>query len=420
MALNIRYFVKTTKKTNEVNLRLRFKNGRKIDLSSQSGFTINPEFWNNEKNAVRNMAGFKNSKEFQTKVDKLTEHIKDEYRELNDYKEANKNWLNTVIDKFHHPDKYEENNKQLTFFEFIERFVNNSHKRLNSKGNLVGNHVKMDYKITKKYLEMFAKYKNKYYDFDEIDLDFYNEFIRFLRAEHKLATNTVGKHIKTLKTFLNDATEHGYNENLKYRSKQFKVFAEESESIYLNHKELETLYKFDLSDKPTIERVRDLFIVASYTGLRFSDLHKIEPEKINDNILFLKQSKTGDKTEIPIHPIVWEIIKKHNGTIPKRISNQKFNEYIKEAAKIAGLNATFTKTVNEEGQEREKTYVKYELISSHTARRSFCTNAYNDGVPVNIIRKISGHKTETAFLKYIKADEGESAKKMLEIWRSKV
>ena len=131
----------------------------------------------------------------------------------------------------------------------------------------------------------------------------------------------------------------------------------------------------------------------------------------------MKQQKTGKKAVIPINGIVWDIINKYDGKLPKPISNQKFNVYLKEAAKLAGLNSTFVKTVNENGMRIEKKYPKHEVISTHAARRSFCTNAFKDGIPTLHIMSISGHRTEKAFLKYIKVDGEEHAKKVLQMWQ---
>lgn len=416
MAFKTKFFIRVSKKHDEVNLRIRVTNGRKFDLWALTGYQINPDFWNNDKGMIRQRAEFKNSKQFERKLTELSDFIKDEYYNISDDK-ANNDWLNTVIDKFHNPQKY-ITTKQMTFFEYLEYFVNNSDKRLTGNGKPIGKSIRQEYRTSQKYLTEFAEYQNNVFDFADIDLEFYNDFVNFMRTEKKINTNTIGRRIRTLKTILNQATEDGQNNCFKYKSKRFKAYSEESENTYLNKQELMQLYEYDLTDKPYLDRVRDLFIVACYTGLRFSDLHKLKPENITDDILYLKQTKTGDKIEVPIHSIVWEIINKYNGTLPSMISNQKFNDYIKIASRLAGIDAKFTKTITENGLSFDKTYCKYEVISSHTARRSFCTNAYYDRIPTSIIRKISGHKTESAFLTYIKADVGESAKKVLEIWRS--
>jgi hypothetical protein len=108
-------------------------------------------------------------------------------------------------------------------------------------------------------------------------MEFYNSFTSFLTVDQKLAVNTIGRMIRALKTLLNEATEYGYNTNMDFRKKKFKGASEEVDKIYLNLKELEILQNIDLSKKPSYERVRDLFLIGCYTGLRFSDFIQIKP-----------------------------------------------------------------------------------------------------------------------------------------------
>jgi integrase len=262
-------------------------------------------------------------------------------------------------------------------------------------------------------------------------LEFYNQFVDFLRnekiiiknkegkivKEKYLSLNTIGKKIQTFKIFLNAATEEGINKNYKYKSRNFKSVSEEADNIYLNKEELNKFYTHDFSEKLFLERVRDLFIVGSWTGLRYSDLQQITPDKIKGDFIELRQKKTGQKVVIPVHQTVREILNKYKGKLPEPISNQKFNDYLKEAAELAELDDVFIKTTSVRGKKVEKRYKKYEIISSHTARRSFCTNAYKDNIPTLAIMAISGHRTEKAFLKYIKADGQDHAQKILEMWQ---
>jgi hypothetical protein len=120
---------------------------------------------------------------------------------------------------------------------------------------------------------------------------------------------------------------------------------------------------------------------------------------------------------IQVRKEVREILNKYNGKLPKQISNQKYNDYLKDAAALAKIDSIFIKTSSEKGFRIERKYKKCELISSHAARRSFCTNAYKDNIPTLSIMAISGHKTEKAFLKYIKVEPEEHAKKVLKMWQ---
>jgi len=433
MATKIKFFVtspkvkkESKKKSDEVNILIRFSNGRQFDLTAISGQQIKPDFWNNETGKARNVAAFKDSDKFQDNLDKLETFIKDEFKATPDKTAINKDWLNTTIDKFYNPGKYMQENK--TLFGFIKDFIENEDKRTNIEtGKSLSLKTKQEYHTTFSYLQRYAE-KFGEPDFIDIDLEFYDQFVDFLRnyeikdkdaniVKPGLAVNTIGKRIKTLKTFLNDATEKGINTYSKFKSKKFKKLTEESDNIYLTKEELNQFYQFDFSNKPYLERVRDLFIVGCWTGLRFSDLKQLTPDRMESDFIKLNPYKTEKPVVIPIHNTVKEILNKYNGKLPEPISNQKFNDYLKEAARTAKINSYFVKTFSEKGMRHEKKYPKHELISSHTARRSFCTNAYKDNIPTLSIMAISGHKTEKAFLKYIKVEPEEHAKKVLQMWQ---
>jgi integrase len=429
MALKIKFFIRVSKKTNskdEATIRVRFSNGRKFDLSAVTEFQVKPDLWSNSAGTYTQRAALTDRDEKEQDLSKLEEHIKKEYFSLTDKSKVTGEWFTETIDKFHNPAKYKQNNTNL--FGFIQNFIDNSTKRINpDTGQPVSYKMRREYQVTFDYLKKYAKKYGKP-DFADIDLEFYQQFVDFLRNyEEKdkdgniiksgLAVNTIGKKIQTLKIFLNDATEQGINKTMKYKSRNFKALSEEAETIYLTKEELKKFYEHDFSQRPGLERIRDLFIVASWTGVRYSDLQQITPEKIQGEYIHLKQRKTGKKVTIPVYNVVKEILDKYNGKLPKTISNQKYNDFLKEAAQLAEINSVFVKTTYKKGMRVEKNYPKHELISSHTARRSFCTNAYKDGVPTLSIMAISGHRTEKAFLKYIKVSGEEHAKKVLDMWQ---
>ncbi len=219
-----------------------------------------------------------------------------------------------------------------------------------------------------------------------------------------------------MKVFLNAATDLGINQYKGYKNKAFVTIKEDTQSIYLNEDELRAIYDLDLSNKPKYEKVRDLFIIGCWTGLRFSDWNKINKDNITDGYLDVTQQKTGDQIAIPLHPTVEEIINKYEGELPEVISNQKFNEYIKDVAELAKINDKVKKSITKGTMTTTKTYEKWELVTTHCARRSFATNLYLAGVPTLTIMAITGHKTEASFLKYIKVTPREHAKILREFW----
>jgi integrase len=158
-----------------------------------------------------------------------------------------------------------------------------------------------------------------------------------------------------------------------------------------------------------LENIRDIFLLACYTGVRSQDYHKLNNlNRIFGNMLKVRTEKTDEEVIIPLHPIAEYILAKYNGK-PRIITNQKFNTYIKEVCKLAGINedTTLSRTVG--GKRIATTKPKYECVSSHSARRSFATNAYKAGVPTLAIMAITGHRTEKVFLKYVKVTKQEHA-----------
>ena len=196
----------------------------------------------------------------------------------------------------------------------------------------------------------------------------------------------------------------------------FYVFNEDVDNIYLNEDELKQLKEFDFGRMPHLDRVRDWFLLLAWTGSRFSDLDKIGRSDMKANTITYRQQKTNTLVTIPLHPVVTEILQKYNFVMPEVISNQKFNDYIKDVCKLALIDGseTFTRTVG--GRLVTETKQKYDLVSSHTCRRSFCTNMYLRGLDTLMIRSISGHKTEKSFLKYIKVSQQQHAEMMANKW----
>ncbi len=141
---------------------------------------------------------------------------------------------------------------------------------------------------------------------------------------------------------------------------------------------------------------------------------------IRNGFIEITQSKTGDPVTIPLHPTVKRILAKYAGNLPQSISNQKTNNYLQEIGKmISSLNEEFQRTMTKGGKKITHSYKKWELLSTHTARRSFATNEYLDGTHSLTIMTITGHQTEKSFLKYIKATPNDHAKKLAALWEER-
>lgn len=266
------------------------------------------------------------------------------------------------------------------------------------------------YNTARKHIVKFVK--SRPIKYEDLSIEFFKDFIRFLYKQD-FSDNHVNKILSTIRTVLNEATERGLNKNLAYKSRKISVGKTETDNVYLTEDDLSKLVRLDLNARPSLDRVRDLFVIGAYTGLRFSDFTNLKPENLQmlgANPTFnVLTKKTKDRLVIPVHPLVKNVLEKYAFTLPDPISNQKMNDALKEICKIAGLDKVVTKRHYKGGAVYEEKYLKWQLVSSHTGRRSFATNTYKAGVPMLSIMRITGHKKPETFLKYIKFDNTENA-----------
>ena len=250
------------------------------------------------------------------------------------------------------------------------------------------------------FKEFLGKRNLKFGDMTVILLE---EYVEWMAKVKNMKPNTRGGHIRNIKTAMNKAYNEGLHTNLDF--KKIAKETEEVENIYLTGDEVERLASMNLTG--TREKVRDLFLIGCYTAMRFSDYSILTPDAISDGYIRYVQKKTGESVVLPCHPRVAEIVRRYNG-VPA-ISQQKFNDIIKLICMDAGIREKIP--VREtKGYKTTTTYrEKWEMVSSHTARRTAATNMYKAGIPAISIMKITGHRTEANFLKYIRLSKEENA-----------
>jgi site-specific recombinase XerD len=370
-----------------------------------TGQKINPKFWNDAEQKARETAKFREYPEFNNYLNTLRFKTQDIYRRyLVENKPLSIKEFKKELDISLAKEKRKE---KPSLLQFINDFIDNREQAGKPKGSI---------QVYRKTLKHLIDYTKKYgaLNYEDINVEFLEKFQRFLySAPRSLSVNYSLKLIQNLKLFLNEATEFGYNTDTAYKSRKFTIKKEEITHIYLSIEELEKIYNEDLKENQKLDRVRDSFIVGCFTGLRFSDFTKLQPQhfkKIGDvEVLEIVTQKTKQKVVIPIHPKVRAILNKYNGVMPRPISNQKMNEYLKDLGELASINDNVLIVKTKGGKREENTFKKYDLISSHTARRSFATNSFKSGVPAISIMKITGHTTEKSFLQYIKISSEENA-----------
>ena len=257
-------------------------------------------------------------------------------------------------------------------------------------------------KTTFNLLKSFESETRYHVSFSSISLDFYSKFTKWLNGR-SYSKNYVGKAIRNIRTILNMAEELNYPVNPDFHKKSFKVLREESDNVYLTNDELDLLKSFEFND-PSYERCRDLLLFLCYTALRISDAKRITAAHIFSDHIKIKAQKTNDTVIIPLSQEVKDILKKYNNILP-RFADQYFNRLIKQVCKLTGIDSKVNISKTLGGLRVDVIKSKWELVSSHTGRRTFATNKFLEGVTIQLIMAHTGHKTEAVFRQYIKADQ---------------
>jgi len=414
----VKYRLKEVNSNDETSIILDYSFGRNNRIKFSTGYKVNPKNWDKTNQRIRAVSTIGNREKVNSDLLRFSSEFINMVSNLDETEKHDKNVLKLLLSKIIRD--VEGDKKSIkTFFEFADDYVE---RKENQAKNIAA--VKLSpitvrsYKQTVNRLREFNKEVNYNLDFKNIDLKFYYAFIQYLE-KNNYSINTIGKHIKNLITILNRASEDGVNSNFKYRHREFKTVSEETVSIYLTESEIDALYNVDLSKTKDWELARDIFLIGYYTGQRISDYNGISEDQIKKfkgkEVFEFRQKKTNKKVYVPIHPRVKSIMmSRYNGMLPRKLNDPDINEFIKEAGRVAKINEPITVKRTVGGKKVKKIVPKHSLIVSHTARRSFCTNAYLSKMPTIDIMAISGHSTEREFYKYIKVTQKERAIKISE------
>ncbi len=299
---------------------------------------------------------------------------------------------------------------KLTFWQFAEKYLKDLSTKVHENGKLTNKQTIKNYKTAINCLKDFEVKIGKTIDFPSFDVAFITAYKTYLTIDKQHKINTIDKKIGALNRLLDIAHDNDLHENTAYKTrKEFTTKRENVDNVFLTENELTMIENHDFSQNERLEHVRDWFLIACWTGLRFSDLHNLKQEQIENNKITIEQQKTGQKVAISLDvtDTIPKILAKRNGAFPILISNQKFNKNVKEVLKIVGINTATTIYETIGGKRIGTTKEKYEFVSAHTARRTFATNLYLRDVPISRIMAATGHTTEKEFTKYIKATQIE-------------
>lgn len=412
----INFFIKGKK--NATNILLRFKNGRKCDLTASTDLKVEPNKWSVAKQKVKLTADDPSKDRLNNTLIELEKFILNEFNTDNSQGEfIDKYWLRKKIAKFFNRPIDETAVDEVFFVPFVETFIENAPSRIiKGKNKPISKGTIVKYNTTLNKLKEFEKRFKVKLKFTDLDLVFYDKFKNFIAQEQGINLGTFGNYIGTVKTMARDAKLKGLPVHPQVEHPNFFVPKVTSDSIYLNDDEINFIFNYDFKGVERLENTRDLFIIALRTGLRISDFKRLQNSDIKNGYIKIETHKTSQTVTIPLHPQVKAILEKRGG-FPRMISDQKFNLHVKELCKVANFTQmTEGSKMNSVTKRKEKgVFEKWELVSSHTCRRSFATNLYGKLDNLTIMA-ITGHQTETQFLKYIKITNTEKAERLKEFW----
>lgn len=418
-------------KSNPASIHLRFKHGRKIDLTKNTGFIINQLDWNSKKKSPKQNTP--ENKNLSVELNQLSNSIIKEFNTTN-IDEINGEWLLYQIKLFKKEIKPNQKRSDL-ITSCISHIIETANIRENSKNGLgLSNSRIKSYSNLRKIIINFQKGK-KPLRVKDVDLSLAKEFLNWLINKQNYSESYSRKKIDDLKTVCRDAETDGIE--VSPQLNRIKGGKPKNEHIiYLSTKELEKIEKAHIVST-ALQNARKWLLFGCHIGQRGSDLLAITESNFVKHqgleVIELKQQKTDKDVTIPILDRTKEILK---DGLPKKISIQKLNTYFKDVCRLSGIdqpvNGSKILIVDENGKEIPKdekgkyikkgykrtvigSYPKYELISTHVCRRSFATNLYGT-LPTSMIMQITAHSTEKMLLQYIGKNKLDYAQQIADFY----
>lgn len=400
-------------KKDTANIEIRFtyeEAGKRKSIYTRSKIEVSKSFWNKYRKGTNfrdaDLLNLKNKIDEETaslRAFLLLEHTKT--------LEVNKEWLKDAVRAYYTPNTSKDTPTGL--IAYLDYYT---HLRKHEFDNKKSQREK--WHTVKVNLQAFQKSTNRNYEIKDVNEQFVNDFVEYFQKE-SYAPTTIKKQFTFVKTLCKHAKTKGIQTSLELDTLKVNLKPENLPKIYLSFKELDKITALTGLHEH-LDNARDWLIISCYTGQRISDFMRFDASMIRNvgdkHFIDFKQTKTGKDITVPIITEVLSILEKRNGQFPRKISDQRYNDYIKEVCKLAGIDKptkgkiTINIGTKADPKLRKVTgiYKKWELISSHTGRRSFATNHYGK-IPTSIIKDLTGHGSEAMLLKYIGKTAKETA-----------
>jgi integrase len=390
-------------KNKPAGIYARFREGVYIDAKAKTKYSINPADWSEAKGAPKHIKteGFK---KLNKDLLKFKNEVFDHYHSCLGKVTIDSQWLKEFITPPILPNAIPT--KLVPYFDYYA---------LHKKG-VIGLATSKKLTVNKRLLERFQKETKKEYLIKDVDANFKLRLEEFCQKGN-YAPNTIAKLINFIKTICYHARYNGIDTHFQLDNISAKF--EKCEKVYLTSDELMVIEKSDKIEAEYLLNARDWLLISCETGQRVSDFMRFTKEMIRYDkgkpLIEFTQVKTDKIMTVPLSKKVVGILEKRHGDFPRQISDQKYNDYIKDVCKLAGLTYKVEGSLKDPKTKRKKagTFQKWELVSSHIGRRSFATNNYGR-VPTSLLIGATGHSTEKMFLEYIGKSDSDKAIQLAE------
>lgn len=385
-----------------VPIRMRVTyNGKRVEFTT--GHRIDARKWDADKQKVRNGCTNKLKQsssdinaDLQEQQSKLQNVFKEfEVQNIIPTPTQLKETFNSRIKSNEGTEEQPKMNLFEAFDEFVKEESSQNHWAYNTRKKFatIKNHIK-------EFKEDVA--------FEYFDKQGLNEYMAFLLDEKKMRNSTVCREVRFVKEFLQWGFQKGYYNNNAFKAFKPRLKTANKIVIFLSNEELQKLCSYEIpEDKLYLKRVRDVLLFCCFTGLRHSDVYNLKRSDIKSDHIEVTTQKTTDSLIIELNNVSKTILNKYkdfhfsNDKVLPVISNQKMNKYLKELGKLAEINEEVRITYYQGEKRTDKVKLKYELLCTHTGRRTFICNALLCGIPVHIVMKWTGHSDYRSMQPYI-------------------
>lgn len=385
-----------------------FKNENKKFVFS-TGEKIMPENWDFE-NRFPFVNGKKKSK-FVQSIRLQMNRYSDLFLETESlYKRINEPFTSKNLKKVFDEEFKKAPSGKNAFFDAYDEFTAEKEKGKEWSASTIKR-----YKNIKNILEKFEAARKFKLTFSKIDETFHREFTSYCMDDLKHINNTYARNLGLFKTFMFWARKNKftYNDSFVEFKKVERVITNQ---IALTIDDLNKLMQHEFESEK-LGKVRDVFVFACVTGMRFGELSLIRRSNVTNDFILLKENKdeTKETREIPLTSISRYILLKYDYKLPL-IANQKQNKYIKDVFQELEYNNKVQKVTTKGKENIKEEMFFYNRISTHTARRTFITMMKRQGKSDKLIASITGHNDMKTLNQYYQISEPEKKEAMDEVF----